>query len=85
MARSSIKVRRRKVLLALLRQVRLEVGLRQADVAAQLRKPQSFVSRYESEERLLNLPELRYVCRAIGVSLQEFVQRFEDLLAQNED
>lgn len=77
MARSSIKVRRRKVLLALLREVRREAGLRQTDVAAKLRKPQSFVSNYESGERRLDLLELQSLCEVLGVNLVDFVKRFQ--------
>ena len=76
MPRSSVKVRRRKVLLGLVRQVRLDAGLRQTDVAKRLGKPQSFVSNYESGERRLDLLELQSVCEALGVGLDEFVGRF---------
>lgn len=64
----------------LLRQVRLEAGLRQVDLAGLLEHPQSFVSKYESGERRLDLPELREVCEAAGISLEEFVRRFEEAL-----
>jgi len=77
MSRSTIKVRRRKVLLALLRQVRLDAGLRQTDVAKRLGKPQSFVSNYESGERRLDLLELQMVCEVVGIPLVDFVKRFD--------
>ena len=77
MPRSSTKAHRREVLLALLRQVRLEAGLRQADVAEKLGKPQSFVSNYESGERRLDLLELQVLCEALGVRLIDFVRRFQ--------
>jgi transcriptional regulator with XRE-family HTH domain len=63
--------------LSLVRQMRLDAGLRQADLAEQLRRPQSFVSRYESGERRLDVLELRQICAALGVSLAEFVRRLE--------
>ena len=63
---------------ALLRSVRTEAGLRQVDVAERLGQPQSYVSRYESAEQRLDLVELRAVCDALGVSLAEFVRRFEE-------
>ena len=69
----------RKRLPALLRQIRLEAGLRQVDVAQRLGQPQSFVSKYESGERRLDLLELSQVCEVVGISLAEFVRRFEDL------
>lgn len=64
-------------LAALLRSVRSEAGLTQAEVAGRLGQPQSFVSKYESGERRLDVIELRQVCKALGVSLGNFVQRFE--------
>ena len=67
-------------MLALLRQVRQEAVLRQVDVAERIGQPQSFVSKYESGERRLDLLELRRVCEAVGIPLSEFVQRFEESL-----
>jgi transcriptional regulator with XRE-family HTH domain len=72
---------KQKVLRALLREVREEKGLRQVDVAAALRSPQSVVIKYESGERRLDLIELRDVCDAIGISLAAFVRRFERSLS----
>jgi len=67
----------KKRFLSLVRQIRLDAGLRQADLAEKLGQPQSFVSRYESGERRLNVLELKHVCAALGVSLSEFVRRLE--------
>lgn len=66
----------------LLRQVRLEAGLRQTDVAEKLGKPQSFVSNYESGERRLDLLELLTICEALGIPLIEFVTRFMAMLTR---
>jgi transcriptional regulator with XRE-family HTH domain len=66
-----------KVLSGLLRSYRERAGLRQADVAERLGLPQSFVSKYESGERRLDLIELQQVCQVLGVSLGEFVAAFE--------
>jgi transcriptional regulator with XRE-family HTH domain len=63
-----------------LKQLRLGAGLRQEDLATRLNEPQSFVSKYESGERRLDLIELRQVCQAVGVTLLDFVQRFEEQL-----
>jgi len=70
----------RQKLPELLRSLREETGIRQMDLAKRLRKPQSFVSKYESGERRLDVIELREVCLALGISLEEFVRRFEDSL-----
>jgi ribosome-binding protein aMBF1 (putative translation factor) len=69
-----------KVLLSLLRDIRVKAGLRQVDLAEALRMPQSVVSKYESGERRLDILELRQVCQALGLTLQEFVERLESVL-----
>ena len=69
-----------EVLLRLLKEVRLEAGLKQEDLARRLNRPQSFVSKYESGERRLGLLELRTICLALGLSLEEFVNRFEQVV-----
>jgi len=66
-----------KKLQALLRQVRVEAGLTQEEVARRLERPQSFVSKYETGERRLDILELREVCMVLGTPLAEFVRRLE--------
>jgi transcriptional regulator with XRE-family HTH domain len=73
----SIHTTEQKKLQRLLRQIRRGKGLRQKDLARILGKPQSFISNYERGERRLDLLELRQICTAIGISLTEFVRRFE--------
>jgi len=65
----------------LLRQVRQDAGLRQQDLAARIGEPQSFVSKYESGERRLDVLELRRICAAIGLPFTTFIRRLEDLLS----
>lgn len=67
-----------KRLRELLRQIRLDAGLRQTDLAERLQQPQSFVSKYESGERRLDLLEVRTICTAVGVSFEDFMARFEE-------
>jgi transcriptional regulator with XRE-family HTH domain len=69
--------KQQKSLLSLLRQLRMEAGLRQIDVAKALGKPQAFVSFYESGVRRLDLLELRQICGVLGISLIDLVRRFE--------
>src|SRR4051812_28263311 len=47
---------------------RLAAGLTQEDVAAKLKRPQSFVSKYESGERRLDVVEFLEVCEALGIA-----------------
>lgn len=62
-------------LCTLLRELRREAGLTQVQVAAELDVPQSFVSKYESGERRLDVIELRHVARALGVPLRVVLER----------
>jgi transcriptional regulator with XRE-family HTH domain len=64
-------------LTALLRACREEAGLRQVDVAERLGVHQSFVSKYETGERRLDLVELEQVCAAVGIALSAFVMRYQ--------
>ncbi len=60
-------------LCTLLRELRREAGLTQVQVAERLQMPQSFVSKYESGERRLDVVELRHVAAAIGTTLAALV------------
>jgi len=73
-------VKQQKKLQILLRQLRLNAGLRQVDLAHLLRVPQSFVSKYESGERRLDILEIREVCKTFNITLQELVEKLESAL-----
>ncbi|MGH8706698.1 MAG: helix-turn-helix domain-containing protein, partial [Burkholderiales bacterium] len=62
----------------LLRELREAAGLRQVDLADRLKRPQSFISKYEAGEKTLNFLELKEVCQALGVSMVDFVRRFDE-------
>ncbi|CEI30257.1 helix-turn-helix domain-containing protein [Propionibacterium freudenreichii] len=72
------KQQRRAKLGDLLASMRLAAGLNQADVAARLGKPQSFVSKYESAERRVDLSDLEEIATAIGVSLEDVVAQYRE-------
>ncbi|HEX8986676.1 MAG TPA: helix-turn-helix transcriptional regulator [Rhodocyclaceae bacterium] len=63
-------------LAALLRQVRLDAGMTQAQLAEKLGQTQSYVSKYENGEQRLDLMELEAVCDAAGASLLDFVRQY---------
>lgn len=69
-----------EALVALLRRLRKEAGLTQVELAGRLGVEQSFVSKVERRERRLDVAELRNFCAAMGVSLAEFVSRYESAL-----
>jgi transcriptional regulator with XRE-family HTH domain len=56
-------------------------GLTQAQVAAKMRRPQSFVSKYENGERRLDVVEFVQVCVALGVSPQSIVANLHKRLS----
>ena len=68
----------------MLRELRLEKGMRQQDLANKLGEPQSLVSKYEAGERRLDVLELREICKALGVPLSEFVKKVEARLDGSE-
>lgn len=68
--------------LDLLRRVRREAGLTQVDLARRIGEEQTFVSKFERGERRLDILELRHICRALGVTLDEFATRLERELAE---
>ncbi|MDP2795222.1 MAG: helix-turn-helix transcriptional regulator [Sulfurisoma sp.] len=61
---------------ALLRQVRLDANLTQSQLAEKVGQTQSYVSKYENGEQRLDLIELEAVCKALGISLTDFVERY---------
>jgi transcriptional regulator with XRE-family HTH domain len=61
----------------LLREHRERAGLRQVDVAQRVGEPQSFVSKYESGERRLDLVELHQVCIALDLPMLELIEEYE--------
>jgi len=63
-------------LAALLRQVRLDANLTQLQLAEKVGQTQSYVSKYENGEQRLDLIELETVCKAVGIPLTTFVERY---------
>jgi transcriptional regulator with XRE-family HTH domain len=57
--------------------MRRERGLTQVELAGLLGKPQSYVSKFESGERKVDLPELDQICEALKVSLDTLVRRYK--------
>ena len=74
----------RHILLGLLKEIRVEAGLRQVDLAEKLDVPQSMISKYEVGERRVDLLELRDICAVLGISLVEFVRELEKRLGEGE-
>ena len=67
-------------LVSLLRMLRLESHLTQINLADRLGLPQSYVSKYESGQRRLDILELRHLCRALGIDFIDFTRRLDKTL-----
>ena len=72
------ETRQREKLLLLLKETRQKRGVTQVELAEKLGVPQSFVSKYESGERQLDILELRQICHFIGISFDNFVHQLEE-------
>jgi transcriptional regulator with XRE-family HTH domain len=75
--KKNIRLNQQKKLLVLLRGVRLEAGLTQSELASRLGTDQTFISKYESGERRLDILELREVCQVIGIDFVAFIRRLD--------
>lgn len=70
-------------LLALLSSLSAHILKGSEESSSRLGKPQSFVSKYESGERRLDLIELRAICASLGLPLTVLVERFERMIEVN--
>jgi DNA-binding XRE family transcriptional regulator len=75
--RRELRSKRYEKLRNLLAQARTDCGMTQADLAGVLKRPQSFVSKYEGGERRLDVIEYLDICRAIGVSASSLLSQLE--------
>ncbi len=66
----------KRTLVTLLRRLRIEANLTQAQLARNIGQTQSYVSKYEAGEQRLDLMELESICDALGISLLEFVESY---------
>lgn len=65
-----------KKLRRLLAEARAKAGLTQLQVAERVKRPQSFVSKYENGERQLDVIEFVAICKAIGISPLTIIDHF---------
>lgn len=63
-----------RVLVGLLREIRLRQEITQADLAERMGKPQSFVSKVERAERMIDVVELRAWCTALDADVIKVVR-----------
>ena len=65
-----------------MKQVRQNAGLSQLELSQRLEVPQSRISDYERGQRQMDLMELRQYCQAVGITVVDFVTRFDRLLEE---
>ena len=64
----------------LLRQLRKDANLTQLALAEKLQVAPSRISEYEKSGRRMDVLQLRLYCRAVGITLRDFVNRLENAL-----
>ncbi len=62
----------------LLTEARKRAGLTQVEIAARLKQPQSYVSKYESGVRRLDVVEYMQVAKAIGFDPAELIRKLAE-------
>jgi transcriptional regulator with XRE-family HTH domain len=62
---------------SLLRDERKKAGMTQAKLAKKLRRPQSYISKYERGDRRLDVIEFLEIARAIKFDPNEILQRLD--------
>ena len=73
------------ILLKLLADTREAAQVTQVELAKRLKMDQSSVSKMERGVRRLDLVELALLCKALGVSMSEFVAEYERRLGTSLD
>ena len=68
---------RRMLLLKMLKDARLERGLRQLDVALALGRPQSYVAKVESGERQVDCIDVSDFCNVVKLDPVKLVKRLK--------
>jgi len=69
----SIHSSEQRRLRALLVEAREKAGLTQAEVARRLRRPQSFVAKYEGNERRIDVIEFIQIAKALGADPRDLL------------
>ncbi len=75
--KKSLYERRQAAFAELLKGARKEAGLTQVELAKKLRRPQSYVSKYERGDHRLGVIEFLEIARVIGFDPHELLRELE--------
>jgi transcriptional regulator with XRE-family HTH domain len=82
--RATVHTPEHEELVLLLHDLRLKSGLTQAEAAAALERPQTYVSAVEVGRRGIDLVQVREFCRIYGVTFPTFATLYESYLDRRE-
>jgi transcriptional regulator with XRE-family HTH domain len=78
----SLFTREYRLFLRHLRAARKKAGLTQAELAQKLGQTQSFVSKCERGERRIDVVELYYFCKGLGLGVADFVRALSKTIGE---
>jgi hypothetical protein len=74
----SVFTKRYKTMLSLLVSIRQDAGLSQRALSAKLKKPPTYVSKYERGERRLDIIEFLDIVKVLGADPHEIIRQITD-------
>lgn len=69
------------VLIAMVRQMRLDAGLKQSELSEAIGRPQSFISNLECGIVRVDVIQLKDICEVCGKAFSSFCREFEKKVA----
>ncbi|MBQ3878276.1 MAG: helix-turn-helix transcriptional regulator [Prevotella sp.] len=78
----SIYNKQYRILIGIIRQERESRQITQEQLASMLSVQQAIISKIETCERRLDLIELRQICTALGISLIDIINKFEERITK---
>ncbi len=80
--KKSIHAKEYHSVISMIREYRESKGFTQKELAAKIGTDQTFISKVENSERRLDIIELRTICKALDISLVDFIQELETHLVK---
>lgn len=80
--RKSINDDENRLLVAMLKEARINAGLSQQALSEKLDHYRTFVSKYEARERRLDIAEIRKICVALDLEFIQFLTDYDAECAQ---